>query len=115
MPSGSTLDATETVTSVLERFAPGFRDIVVAARAVPASDDANANYVGSITAAPTHLARDRRPHPAVESLAHTDSQGVPVFCGDSARRRRARHVRLVCRSNAVAHRVRHHPHAPFGP
>ncbi|OBG22721.1 NAD(P)/FAD-dependent oxidoreductase [Mycobacterium sp. 852002-51057_SCH5723018] len=48
VPSGSTLNATEVVTGVLERFAPGFRDVVVAARAVPAARmaDHNANYVG---------------------------------------------------------------------
>jgi phytoene dehydrogenase-like protein len=48
VPSGSTIDATETVTAVVERFAPGFREIVVAARAVPAARmaDHNANYVG---------------------------------------------------------------------
>jgi phytoene dehydrogenase-like protein len=48
VPSGSPLDATEAVTRVVERFAPGFRDVVVAARAVPAArmSDHNANYVG---------------------------------------------------------------------
>lgn len=48
VPSGSAVDATETVTAVVERFAPGFRDVVVAARAVPAAEMAhhNANYVG---------------------------------------------------------------------
>ncbi|OSC40462.1 phytoene desaturase family protein [Mycobacterium decipiens] len=48
VPSGSALDATEVVTAVVERFAPGFRDIVVAARSVPAARMAehNANYVG---------------------------------------------------------------------
>jgi phytoene dehydrogenase-like protein len=48
VPSGSTVDATEAVTGVLERFAPGFRDIVLAARGVPAArlSDHNANYVG---------------------------------------------------------------------
>jgi len=48
VPSGSILDATEAVTAVIERFAPGFRDIVVAARAIPAARlaDHNANYVG---------------------------------------------------------------------
>lgn len=48
MPSGSTIDATEAVTAVVERFAPGFRDVVVAVRAVPAARlcDHNANYVG---------------------------------------------------------------------
>jgi phytoene dehydrogenase-like protein len=48
VPSGSTIDPTEAVTAVVERFAPGFRDIVVAARAIPAARlaDHNANYVG---------------------------------------------------------------------
>jgi phytoene dehydrogenase-like protein len=48
VPSGSTIDPTEAVTTVVERFAPGFREIVVAARAVPAARmaDHNANYVG---------------------------------------------------------------------
>lgn len=48
VPSGSTLDATESVIGVFERFAPGFRDVVVASRSVPAARMAehNANYVG---------------------------------------------------------------------
>lgn len=48
VPAGSTVDATEAVTGVVERFAPGFRDIVVASRSVPAAQmaDHNANYVG---------------------------------------------------------------------
>ncbi|MCQ4365751.1 NAD(P)/FAD-dependent oxidoreductase [Mycobacterium gordonae] len=48
VPAGSTDDATESVTRVVERFAPGFRDVVVAARSVPAArmSEHNANYVG---------------------------------------------------------------------
>jgi phytoene dehydrogenase-like protein len=48
VPAGSTADQTETVTASIERFAPGFRDIVVAARSVPAAEMPrhNANYVG---------------------------------------------------------------------
>lgn len=48
VPSDSPIDQTEAVTAVLERFAPGFRDVVVAARSVPAARlaDHNANYVG---------------------------------------------------------------------
>lgn len=48
VPSGSNVDITETVTTVIERFAPGFRDVVLAARCVPAARlaDHNANYVG---------------------------------------------------------------------
>jgi len=48
VPSGSTVDQTDTVTAIVERFAPGFSDIVLAARGVPAArmSDHNANYVG---------------------------------------------------------------------
>jgi phytoene dehydrogenase-like protein len=48
VPAGSTVDMAETVTKIFERFAPGFRDVVVATRSVPASRlaDHNANLVG---------------------------------------------------------------------
>ena len=48
VPAGSTLDQTQAVTEIMERFAPGFSDIVVAARGIPAAHlaDHNANYVG---------------------------------------------------------------------
>ncbi|MCI4676593.1 phytoene desaturase family protein [Candidatus Mycolicibacterium alkanivorans] len=48
VPAGSTLDQTQAITAIMERFAPGFSDIVVAARSVPAAhlSDHNANYVG---------------------------------------------------------------------
>jgi phytoene dehydrogenase-like protein len=48
VPSGSTVDLTETITATFESAAPGFRDLVVAARCVPAAQmsDHNANYVG---------------------------------------------------------------------
>ncbi|MEP6478718.1 MAG: NAD(P)/FAD-dependent oxidoreductase [Rhodoglobus sp.] len=48
VPSGSTLDATELVTAELERYAPGFRDTVLASAAMSAEDVAayNPNYIG---------------------------------------------------------------------
>jgi phytoene dehydrogenase-like protein len=48
VPSGSEADLTETVTGLFERAAPGFRDLVLAARCVPAAEMShhNANYVG---------------------------------------------------------------------
>ena len=48
VPAGSTVDMAETITAVFERFAPGFRDLVVAVRSVPAARlaDHNANLVG---------------------------------------------------------------------
>ena len=38
VPSGSTVDMAETVTGIFERFAPGFRDIVVGGAACPPHD-----------------------------------------------------------------------------
>ncbi|WP_422749740.1 phytoene desaturase family protein [Mycobacterium sp. WMMD1722] len=48
VPSGSPADLTETITSMFERVAPGFRDLVLGARCVPAAEMSahNANYVG---------------------------------------------------------------------
>lgn len=48
VPAGSDVDVTETVIGLFEKAAPGFRDLVLAARAVPAAEMSryNANYVG---------------------------------------------------------------------
>ena len=43
VPAGSTVDPTERVTAQIERFAPGFRDVVVASRGIPASEMARHN------------------------------------------------------------------------
>jgi phytoene dehydrogenase-like protein len=48
VPAGSSVDQAETITKVMERFAPGFSDIVVGTRSIPAADLHlhDANYVG---------------------------------------------------------------------
>jgi phytoene dehydrogenase-like protein len=48
VPANSTEDLTETITAIFERAAPGFRDLVLAARCVPAAQMTthNANYIG---------------------------------------------------------------------
>lgn len=48
VPAGSTRDVTQDVVAQVERFAPGFRDVVVASRCVPAAEMAahDESYVG---------------------------------------------------------------------
>jgi len=48
VPAGSTLDLTEQVIDEIERYAPGFRDLVVASHCIPAARmvEHNQNYVG---------------------------------------------------------------------
>ncbi|MFF2346130.1 phytoene desaturase family protein [Pseudarthrobacter sp. NPDC058119] len=48
VPSGSTKDMTSQVVAQLERFAPGFRDLVVESHAITAAElaDYNRNYIG---------------------------------------------------------------------
>lgn len=48
VPAGSPVDATEAIVRQIERFAPGFRDTIVASHSTPASQMAehNINYIG---------------------------------------------------------------------
>lgn len=48
VPAGSTVDQAATITGIMERFAPGFSDIVLAARSIPAArlSGHDANYIG---------------------------------------------------------------------
>ncbi len=53
VPNGSTRDLTEAVTAQVERFAPGFRDVVLHSSVITAQQEQehNANYVGGDIAA----------------------------------------------------------------
>ena len=48
VPAGSDVDMTARIEAQVERFAPGFRDLVLArsARSAPQMEHENANYVG---------------------------------------------------------------------
>lgn len=53
VPRGSTVDQTEAVTRQIERFAPGFRDVIIASSSLTAAElgDYNPNYIGGDIAA----------------------------------------------------------------
>jgi len=53
VPAGSTVDATEAITAQIERFAPGFRDLILASSSRTAVDLStyNPNYIGGDIAA----------------------------------------------------------------
>ncbi|ROS50234.1 NAD(P)/FAD-dependent oxidoreductase [Frigoribacterium sp. PhB24] len=65
VPAGSVEDPVETITRQVERFAPGFRDVILATHATTATDIASANpdYVGGdVFGGSTHLGQlVRRP------------------------------------------------------
>ena len=111
VPSGSPVDQTETITKIFERFAPGFRDIVVAVRSVPASRlaDHNANLVGGDigVGGNTLFHALAGPTPRLNPWSTPIPEGVPVLVGHAAGRRRARHGRLLRRAHRAAPRVRH--------
>nr|WP_122823043.1 NAD(P)/FAD-dependent oxidoreductase [Georgenia faecalis] len=85
VPAGSPRDVTEDITAEIERFAPGFRDVVVASRCVPAArmSEENANYVGGDIAAGeiTFWRMFARPRAALDPFA----TGIPgVYLSSSS-------------------------------
>jgi phytoene dehydrogenase-like protein len=86
VPAGSDVDPTETVIRQVERFAPGFRDTVVAAHGIPAARLAehDANLVGGDISggAISLVGMFTRPTPRLDPFA-TGAPGV-YLCSASA-------------------------------
>ncbi|WP_123307145.1 NAD(P)/FAD-dependent oxidoreductase [Cellulomonas sp. PhB143] len=76
VPAGSDADVTEAVTAHVERYAPGFRDVVVASRCVPAArmDEHDENYAGGDIAAGAVSMRQMLARPT----ARADPYRVPT-------------------------------------
>jgi phytoene dehydrogenase-like protein len=85
VPAGSTLDMGEAVTAQLERFAPGFRDVVVQAHVTTAAELAeyNRNYVGGDFSAGVMDVRGLLKRPVVSPVPwRTPLRGV-YLCSSS--------------------------------
>ncbi|WP_458780315.1 phytoene desaturase family protein [Arthrobacter sp. D3-16] len=85
VPSGSTRDMTEAITAQLERFAPGFRDLVVESKAITAAGLAkyNRNYVGGDFSAGTMDMLNLVQRPVVSTVPwRTPLRGV-YLCSSS--------------------------------
>ena len=108
VPNGSTLDQTDAVENQIERFAPGFRDVVRARSVIKAAqfEDYNANYIGGDIAGGAHamsqlIARPfvsrhnyRTPNPSLFlcSASTPPGGGVHGMCGFNAARAALRTV-----------------------
>ena len=102
VPAGSDVDMAEAVMAQLERFAPGFRDLVVRYQVTTAAGLAeyNENYVGGDYAAGLMDLRGLLRRPVLSRVPwRTPLPGrVPVFVLDAARPRGDRHARLPRRN-----------------
>lgn len=87
VPANCTVDVTEHVTRQIERFAPGFRDLVVASRCIPACHmgEHNENYTGGdiATGIITPYRLFARPRPTWDPFTVGD---IPVSKPPAARR-----------------------------
>ena len=97
-PARSTVDMTDAIEGQIERFAPGFRDVVLARHVADSSwfEAHNENIIGGDIAGGSHggLQLLLRPRPGRPPVPHAEPAPVPVLGVDAARRRRPRHVRL---------------------
>ena len=90
---------TERIEAQIERFAPGFRDLVLAraTKTAAQAEEANPNYVGGdITGGMATLRQTLfRPTVRWDNYKTSSTRPVPLLGLDPARRRGPRHVRLL--------------------
>lgn len=85
VPSGSTVDMTEAIESQIERFAPGFRDLVVA-RATMSPRDLeryNPNYVGGDIAGGSHGGLQIAARPVLRPVPYATPDPGVFLCSAS--------------------------------
>ena len=117
VPAGSTVDMTDRIEAQVERFAPGFRDLILArATHAPAAMEAyDANYVGGdINGGIQDIRQLALPAVAVARSLSRRRRALPVLVVDAARRRRPRDGRAARRPlGAAARAAMKARHAPM--
>lgn len=85
VPHGSTLDATEVITAQLERFAPGFRDLILASSSKNAVEmqEYNPNYIGGDISAGAPTLRQLIARPVL-SLDPWRTPTAGIYLGSSS-------------------------------
>jgi phytoene dehydrogenase-like protein len=85
VPSGSTLDVTESIAAQVERFAPGFRDLVLASATRTAAEvqSHNPNYIGGDISAGTQDLRQTIVRPALRWNPYRTSIAGHYLCSSS--------------------------------
>jgi phytoene dehydrogenase-like protein len=85
VPNGSTVDMTDAIEDQLERFAPGFRDVVLARHAMgPAAMEAhNRNYVGGDINGGAANLRQLLARPALRPVPYTTPDPRLFLCSSS--------------------------------
>ncbi len=98
VPNGSRESFLERMENQIERFAPGFRETILARHTFTAAEmeQYNANYAGG-----RHQRRRAGSFaivcaPLYPALPHFRQKSLHLFGGKSARGRRPRHVRILC-------------------
>ena len=98
VPAGYTGDVTAQIEAQIERFAPGFRERILArhVRSVAQMEAHNVNYVGGDVVTGANDARQLvfRPRAALDPVHDGHPGRLPLLGGHPARRRRPRHVRI---------------------
>ena len=84
VPAGPQADMSGAITAQIERFAPGFRDLILASavRTAAAEQAANPNYVGGDIAAGQQTGADHRPPGAAVEPYRTPVPGL-YLCSSS--------------------------------
>jgi phytoene dehydrogenase-like protein len=85
VPSGSTIDMTDRIESQIERFAPGFRDLVLARSSMKPHEveDHNASYIGGDITGGVQDLRQTFARPALRLNPYTTPNARLYICSSS--------------------------------